>query len=93
MFRIRRVFDDISPVNQLILTQAQDLLRELFAGLEHKKIDRIPEVLRHPLKYGFRTILYVAEDQRQQLLGLALLDHDAGFLSDLRQVFEDRRGR
>ncbi|NLE56297.1 MAG: hypothetical protein GX617_15280, partial [Lentisphaerae bacterium] len=55
MFRIRRVFDDISPVNQLILTQAQDLLRELFAGLEHKKIDRIPEVLRHPLKYGFRT--------------------------------------
>ena len=78
MFRIRRVFDDISPVNQLILTQAQDLLRELFAGLEHKKIDRIPEVLRHPLKYGFRTILYVAEDQRQQLLGLALLDHDAG---------------
>lgn len=77
MFRIRRVFDDISPINQLTLTQAQDLLREQFADLEQKKIDRVPELLRHPLKYGFRTILYVAEDLQQQLLGMALLDHDA----------------
>ncbi|MDD4098633.1 MAG: histone deacetylase family protein, partial [Lentisphaeria bacterium] len=57
--------------------QTRALLRQQFSGLEQLKIDRIPEVLRHPLKYGFRTILYVAEDQHGRLLGAALLDHDA----------------
>ncbi len=77
MFRIRRIFDDVLPTNRHALDQANDLLRRQFSGLEQYKIDRIPEVLRHPLKYGFRTILYVAEDQRRGLHGLALLDYDA----------------
>lgn len=76
MFRIRRIFDDLAPVNQQSLQQVQALLQQQFAGLERQKIDRIPEVLRHPLKYGFRSILYVAENQQYQLSGLALLDHD-----------------
>lgn len=77
MFRIRRIFDDLAPVNQQSLQQVQALLQQQFAGLERQKIDRIPEVLRHPLKYGFRSILYVAENQQYQLSGLALLDYDA----------------
>ncbi|HOO62959.1 MAG TPA: hypothetical protein PK364_03445 [Synergistaceae bacterium] len=77
MFRIRRIFDDLLPVNKHALEQVNSLLRRQFSDLEQYKIDRIPEVLRHPLKYGFRTILYVAEDQRHNLHGLALLDHDA----------------
>ena len=77
MFLIRRVFDDVSPANRQALEQTRLLLRQQFSGLEQLKIDRIPEVLRHPLKYGFRTILYVAEDQQARLLGAALLDHDA----------------
>ena len=77
MFRIRRIFDDVAPVNRHALAQANALLRQQFDGLDHEEIDRIPEVLRHPLKYGFRTILYVAEDHQYKLRGLALLDHDA----------------
>lgn len=78
MFRIRRIFDDISPLNRQALEQANILLKQQFDGLKPEKIDRIPAVLKHPIKYGFRTILYVAEDNRSRLQGLALLDHDAG---------------
>ncbi len=78
MFRIRRIFDDLLPVNRHALEQVNYLLRRQFADLEQYKIDRIPEVLRHPLKYGFRTILYVAEDQHHNVQGLGLLDYDGG---------------
>ncbi|HPQ39142.1 MAG TPA: histone deacetylase family protein [bacterium] len=77
MFRIRRIFDDVSPVNQQTLAQVSVLLRQQFEELNPEKIARIPNVLRHPIKYGFRTILYVAEDNLFRLQGLALIDYDA----------------
>jgi acetoin utilization deacetylase AcuC-like enzyme/GNAT superfamily N-acetyltransferase len=76
MFRIRRIFDDVSPLNKQTLTQVSILLKQQFDALKPEKIDRIPSVLRHPVKYGFRTILYVAEDNLFRLQGLALLDHE-----------------
>ncbi|MEN6447272.1 MAG: histone deacetylase family protein [Syntrophaceae bacterium] len=77
MFRIRRIFDDVVPANRHALEQVRALLRSQFELLDRQKIDRIPESLRHPLKYRFRSILYVAEDHRSTVRGLALLDHDA----------------
>jgi acetoin utilization deacetylase AcuC-like enzyme/GNAT superfamily N-acetyltransferase len=77
MFRIRRIFDDVVPANRHALEQVRTILRSQFELLDRQKIDRIPESLRHPLKYGFRSILYVAEDQRSTVRGLALLDYDA----------------
>ena len=77
MFRIRRIFDDIVPANQHALEQVRAMLHSQFELLDRRKIDRIPDTLRSPLKYGFRSILYVAEDQKSTVLGLALLDHDA----------------
>ncbi len=77
MFRIRRIFDDVVPANQHALEQVRAILRSQFDLLDRQKIDRIPEALRHPLKYGFRSILYVAEDDRSNVRGLALLDYDA----------------
>jgi len=76
MFRIRRIFDDIVPANQHALEQVRAMLRSQFELLDRRKIDRIPDTLRSPLKYGFRTILYVAEDQKSKVHGLALLDCD-----------------
>jgi acetoin utilization deacetylase AcuC-like enzyme len=77
MFRIRRIFDDAVPANQHTLEQVKAIMRSHFELLARKKIDRIPESLRFPFKYGFRSILYVAEDHRSTVRGLALLDHDA----------------
>ena len=77
MFRIRRIFDDIVPANKYALEQVAAMLRMQFQLLDGRKIDRIPDSLRSPLKYGFRSILYVAEDHKATVHGLALLDHDA----------------
>jgi len=85
MFRIRRIFDDVLPVDRYALEQVADILRSEFESLDRRKIDRIPETLRHPLKYGARTILYVAEGYRSKFRGLALLDHD----DDLKFGFLD----
>ena len=76
MFRIRRIFDDVLPANQHTLEQVKAILRSQFELLDRQKIDRIPESLRFPFKYGFRSILYVAEDHRARVRGLAMLDHD-----------------
>ncbi|MCA1809679.1 MAG: histone deacetylase family protein [Lentisphaerae bacterium] len=77
MLRIRRIFDDLSQVNQQTLKQVSVLLKQQFDALKPEKIDRIPNVLRDPIKHGFRTILYAAEDNLFRLQGLALLDYDA----------------
>lgn len=77
MFCIRRIFDDATPVNRQALKEVSILLKKQFAALKPETIDRIPNVLRNPIKYGFRTILYVAEDNLLRLQGLALVDHDA----------------
>lgn len=77
MFRIRRVFDDLVPANRYALEQVQAILRSQFELLDQQKIDRIPDTLRLPLKYGFRSIVYVAENERSVVCGLAILDHDA----------------
>lgn len=77
MFRIRRIFDDVVPADRHALEQVGTILRSQFELLDRRKIDRIPEALRLPLKYGVRSILFVAEDHRSTVRGLALLDHDA----------------
>ena len=77
MFHIRRIFDDILPRNRLAMEQIQRILRSQFQGLSQAKIDRIPEVLRNPFKYDFRSILYVAEVAATgKVRGFALLSHE-----------------
>lgn len=76
MFRIRRIYDDILPINRAAIEQVQQILRNRFPGLETRDIDKLPKQLTNPLKHGFRAILYVADDQRGHILGFALLLHE-----------------
>lgn len=76
MFRIRRVHDDFRPINQAAIAQVQQILRDQFPLLAKNDIDKIPELLRNPVKQGFRSIVYVAEDARQKVQGFALLSHE-----------------
>ncbi|MBW6512272.1 MAG: hypothetical protein K0A93_09230 [Desulfuromonadaceae bacterium] len=85
MFRIRRIYDDLRPVNQAAFSQIRQILREQFPLLAQRDIDKIPELLHNPRKQGFRSVLYVAEDGRQRVQGFALLSHEA----DLKFCFLD----
>jgi len=76
MFRIRRVHDDITPANKEAIAQVQEILRAQFPLLSNRDITKLPEQLRNPLKYRFRSILFVAEGSKGRIIGFALLFHE-----------------
>ena len=76
MFRIRRVHDDVLPINQDMIRQVQEIMASHFATVRPEEIEQIAEKLRNPFKQRFRTVLYVAEDGRRKVLGFALLMHE-----------------
>jgi len=75
MFRIRKIYDCTLWVNQRAVTQVQTILRNQFPDLSAKKIDKIPDQLRNPLKHRFKTVLLVAEDSFGSVRGFALLSY------------------
>ncbi len=76
MFRIRRVFDDIFPINREVVRQVEQILRDQFPSLNQSHGPTISELLRNPLSHGFRAILYAAEDFKPVVKGFALLFHE-----------------
>jgi acetoin utilization deacetylase AcuC-like enzyme/GNAT superfamily N-acetyltransferase len=77
MFRIRRIYDTVLPVNQQAISQVQKILEIQFPDLNHKDIKKLPDQLTNPLKYRFRSILSVAEGSKGDVKGFALLLHAA----------------
>lgn len=76
MLRIRRVYDDVLPVNKETLRQVQDILKSRFSEVSEKEIALLGENLRNPFKKRFRTILFVAETLRAKVRGFATLLHE-----------------
>ncbi len=76
MFRIRRVFDAVLPVDQRAIAAVQDILRSQFAGVSEHDIVSIPSKLADPFKHQFRSLLFVADDDSGTLRGFALVSHD-----------------
>ena len=76
MFRIRRVYDDITPANQEAIAEIQDILRAQFPSLLKSTVAKLPDQLRNPMKYRFRPILFIAEGARGHVDGFALLLHE-----------------
>ncbi|MEW5772958.1 MAG: histone deacetylase family protein [Thermodesulfobacteriota bacterium] len=76
MFRIRRVFDDLLPVDRAAIAAVQDILRERFPAVAPAEAAAIPAKLRDPLAHRFRTILFVAEQGAARAVrGFALALH------------------
>jgi acetoin utilization deacetylase AcuC-like enzyme/GNAT superfamily N-acetyltransferase len=81
MLRIRKVADATTAVNRSAIEAAQKIMREQFPAMPAYDIDKLPEQLANPLKHRFVSRLFVAENARDQTLGVALLLHapDIGF--------------
>jgi len=76
MFRIRRIYDYVLPVNRSAVDRVQEILKEQFPLLSQRDIAKIPEQLRNPFKFRFRSILFVAEDLKGEMQGFAMLMQD-----------------
>jgi acetoin utilization deacetylase AcuC-like enzyme/GNAT superfamily N-acetyltransferase len=74
VFRIRRIHDDVLPVNAAAIAQVQALLRTQFPGLRDEMIDALPTQLRDPLAHRLRTVVFVAE-RGGDVRGFAVLMH------------------
>lgn len=85
MFRIRRVYDDVLPHNREAIDQVEGILWAQFPALAEKDIAKLRQQLRNPLKYRFRSILFVSEDSRGTVQAFAYLSH----APDLRFCFLD----
>ena len=77
MFRIRRIYDSVLPIDKEAILQVQYILRSQFIGVSEKEISRLPEKLDNPIKYRFRFILFVADDTRGHVKGFALVSHES----------------
>lgn len=73
MFRIRRIYDDLLPKNKIEITQIQEILRTQFPGLNENDIIKIPELLKNPVKYKFKSFLFVADNGKGKVLGFSLV--------------------
>jgi acetoin utilization deacetylase AcuC-like enzyme/GNAT superfamily N-acetyltransferase len=76
MFRIRRVFDDVVPIDQSAISQVQEIMRTHFAGLPAEEIEALPAKLKNPIKYRFRHVLLVGEGSHRNVRGFALPSYD-----------------
>ncbi|ACN14433.1 histone deacetylase superfamily protein [Desulforapulum autotrophicum HRM2] len=76
MFRIRRIFDDVIPVNRDALVQVREILKRRFSQASETEIDHIGDKLRNPFTLRFRPILFVAENMRHKVMGFAMVLHE-----------------
>jgi acetoin utilization deacetylase AcuC-like enzyme len=75
MLRIRRIYDTVLPGDREAVERVQEILRTQFPGLDEEEVQKLPQQLRDPLKFRFRSILFIAEGARRILKGFALLMH------------------
>jgi GNAT superfamily N-acetyltransferase len=80
MFRIRRIYDDVSRASRDAIEQVKTIMVEQFPLASEAELRKLPGQLADPLKYRYKSILFVAEDARSNVKGFALLLH----LTDLK---------
>ncbi|MBI9078805.1 MAG: histone deacetylase family protein [Pseudodesulfovibrio sp.] len=73
MFTIRPVYDTQLPIDRIAIAKVQDILRERFPLLDDSEIEQLPNRLANPFLKQYRSILFVAENERADVRGFALL--------------------
>jgi acetoin utilization deacetylase AcuC-like enzyme/GNAT superfamily N-acetyltransferase len=82
MFRIRRVYDDVLPIDKDHMAQAWAILRQQFPLVKEEEVLKLPDRLKRPRRHSFLGMLFVADDTRsKRVLGFAyvLRDPDLSF--------------
>jgi acetoin utilization deacetylase AcuC-like enzyme len=85
MIIIRRISDCAMPVDKAAILQVQHILKSRIPDLNDDDIEAIPEHLKNPLKFRFRSTLIVAENRKGLVQGFAMLM----YASDLNFCYLD----
>ena len=76
MFRVRRIYDDVLPVNQTAIREVKQIFVDQFPDAGEDDIDQLTDKLRNPFLQRFRRILFVAERARGHVAGFAIVLHE-----------------
>jgi acetoin utilization deacetylase AcuC-like enzyme/GNAT superfamily N-acetyltransferase len=90
MIQIQRVYGSILPIDRQRIEQTQEIFRQNFAAVAGYA-DKIPDMLDHPFKYGYATILLVCETVMARVTGFALVLHFPEINSSLLDFIATRR--
>ncbi|HUV66834.1 MAG TPA: histone deacetylase family protein [Sedimentisphaerales bacterium] len=74
MIRIQRVYGSVLPIDRQRIRQAQEIFRQNFPA-DAPYADKIPDMLDHPFKFGYVTILLVCETAMAKVTGFSLILH------------------
>lgn len=75
MFRIRKVLDNTCSANREAIEQVLSILRKQFPSARKEEFQKLPQQLNDPLRYAYRSILFVAENGVGKVKGFAMLLH------------------
>lgn len=96
MLRIRRITDVLTLEDANALEQVREILRRELPEAQVGAVEKLPDMLRDPVRYEFATLLLVADDLTDRLKGFVLASYTASppfvFL-DMLYSPEDFRGR
>lgn len=90
MIRIQRVYGSVLPIDQQRIRQAQEIFRQNFAAVA-SYADKVPDMLDHPFKYGYLTVLLVCETAMAKVMGFSLLMHFPEINSSLLDFLATRQ--
>ena len=90
MIRIQRVYGSVLPIDRQRISQAQEIFRQNFSAVA-SYADNIPDVLDHPFKFGYDSILLVCETAMAKVMGFSLVMHFPEINSSLLDFLATRR--
>lgn len=75
MFRIRKILDNTSAANSDTIGQVREILKKQFPSARKEELVKISLQLNDPIKYRYRSILFVVENSLGRVKAFAMLLH------------------
>jgi acetoin utilization deacetylase AcuC-like enzyme/GNAT superfamily N-acetyltransferase len=74
--KIHRIFYNESNFSLYVQDQIRSLLQKQFPQLITDEIDQVFNLFKNPMRIGFKTMIFVAEDNHNNILGVAIVLHE-----------------
>ncbi len=85
MIRIRKIINPFLESNREAIANVKKIMSQQFSAIPQEKIEILDEQLINPLKFQYQSVLILAENIHETILGFALFK----YMSDLKFCYLD----
>ena len=93
MFRIRHLSDAAAPANRRAIAEIQGIIRDRFALMPARDIEKIPDQIADPIRYEFVSDVFVMEDGRGHIRAFAILLADPALSFGFLELIATAKGQ